>query len=79
MTVSETYSCPETHSKCANHFCIPNEAVCNYEDDCGDNSDEESCGRLQFAYNHNVLKAMLKICVVSDYYYLSFTDGGFCF
>ena len=41
-----TYLCPETHSKCANHYCVPNDAICNYTDECGDNSDEEKCGEF---------------------------------
>ncbi|CAH1772213.1 unnamed protein product [Owenia fusiformis] len=39
----DTYTCPTTHSKCGNHFCIPREAWCNFIDDCGDFSDESKC------------------------------------
>ncbi|XP_047106364.1 G-protein coupled receptor GRL101-like [Schistocerca piceifrons] len=39
----ESFVCPVTHFKCANHFCVPEDAVCNFEDDCGDGSDEQSC------------------------------------
>ncbi|XP_049852318.1 G-protein coupled receptor GRL101-like [Schistocerca gregaria] len=39
----ESFVCPVTHFKCANHFCVPEDAVCNFGDDCGDGSDEQSC------------------------------------
>lgn len=41
---SDTYTCPKTHFKCQNHFCIPNVNTCDFVNDCGDNSDEyEEC------------------------------------
>ena len=51
---SETYSCPETHSKCENHKCIPNEAVCDFNDDCGDNSEETNCGMYHHVIKSNI-------------------------
>ncbi|RWS29509.1 G-protein coupled receptor GRL101-like protein [Leptotrombidium deliense] len=35
--------CPSSHFKCDNYFCVPNEKVCDFVDDCGDFSDEKSC------------------------------------
>ena len=35
-----------THSKCANHFCVPRDEFCDFKNNCGDNSDEENCGKL---------------------------------
>ncbi|GFO01757.1 low-density lipoprotein receptor-related protein [Plakobranchus ocellatus] len=40
----ETFECLTTHSKCANHKCVPRAKVCDFVDDCGDNSDE-TCRR----------------------------------
>ncbi|XP_060586623.1 basement membrane-specific heparan sulfate proteoglycan core protein-like isoform X4 [Ruditapes philippinarum] len=38
-------ACKENEFRCANsQQCIPLQFVCNYVDDCGDNSDERSCG-----------------------------------
>lgn len=48
IVVLETYVCPETHFKCNNHFCIPTENVCDFQDNCGDNSDEEACSKYNF-------------------------------
>lgn len=35
-------SCPEF--TCARKSCVKNDYVCDYNDDCGDNSDESRCG-----------------------------------
>ncbi|XP_046988472.1 G-protein coupled receptor GRL101-like [Schistocerca americana] len=42
-TGCESFVCAVTHFKCANHYCVPEDAVCNFEDDCGDGSDEQNC------------------------------------
>lgn len=39
----ETHVCPITHFKCANYFCVPTDKVCDFNDDCGDGSDELQC------------------------------------
>ena len=37
---------PPCRFYCDNGFCINNPALlCNFEDDCGDNSDERECGK----------------------------------
>ena len=35
--------CPKDYKICKNGYCYPNSKECNFIDDCGDNSDEESC------------------------------------
>ncbi|KAJ9591382.1 hypothetical protein L9F63_002079, partial [Diploptera punctata] len=52
-----SYKCPDTHFKCNNHFCIPEYNVCNFEDNCGDGSDENKCNyrkcwKLEFKCNN---------------------------
>lgn len=37
--------CPIHQFQCANGYCIPLSFVCDHWDDCGDNSDEQGCGR----------------------------------
>ena len=32
---------------CGNSVCIPDSMRCDYSDDCGDNSEEMSCGEFQ--------------------------------
>ncbi|KAF1745264.1 LOW QUALITY PROTEIN: hypothetical protein MXB_922 [Myxobolus squamalis] len=37
------FDCKTTEYKCSNKKCVPIESICNYFDDCGDNSDEKNC------------------------------------
>ncbi|XP_054853157.1 apical endosomal glycoprotein [Eublepharis macularius] len=41
--------CPVDQFVCANKSCISAELTCDFKDDCGDGSDEESCGMTGFA------------------------------
>ena len=50
IITAETYVCPETHFKCNNHYCIPAENVCDFKNNCGDNSDEEECCKYKKVY-----------------------------
>ena len=38
-------TCLTTQFTCANRNCVPSGAQCDHYNDCGDDSDEESCGR----------------------------------
>lgn len=37
--------CNESHIKCKNGFCKPKYWTCDGVNDCGDNTDEENCGK----------------------------------
>ncbi|XP_042216711.1 G-protein coupled receptor GRL101-like isoform X2 [Homarus americanus] len=39
----ESYTCADTHYKCDNGFCVPRDVLCDFDDDCGDSSDEHYC------------------------------------
>lgn len=39
--------CNSGDFQCANKRCVPRKFHCDYYDDCGDNSDEQSCGEYQ--------------------------------
>ncbi|EEB11021.1 class A rhodopsin-like G-protein coupled receptor GPRgph, putative [Pediculus humanus corporis] len=39
----ETFQCSKSQFKCGNGFCISREHLCNFEDDCGDLTDETDC------------------------------------
>jgi len=41
---SDTYQCSPSEFSCGNGNCIDNSLVCDGTNDCGDNSDEVSCG-----------------------------------
>ncbi|XP_063951376.1 G-protein coupled receptor GRL101-like [Lytechinus pictus] len=44
MNGCDTFPCQAGYHKCNNnHYCIPPHLLCNFVDDCGDNSDEEKC------------------------------------
>ena len=36
---------PECPFRCKNEMCIPNDKVCDSQNDCGDNSDELKCSK----------------------------------
>ncbi|KAL3247960.1 hypothetical protein MRX96_056739 [Rhipicephalus microplus] len=44
-------SCSDIDFHCSNGACVKKEEVCNYVDDCGDNSDEERCGDYRLSCN----------------------------
>lgn len=38
--------CPDNFFFCDNKMnCVPKEAICDFNDDCGDGSDEQDCGK----------------------------------
>lgn len=49
-----TEPCPSDEITCHNEKCVSKNLLCNGIDDCGDGTDEESCG-----------KNVLQICYVS--------------
>lgn len=50
LYVLATTTCdPSNQFRCvASGSCIPLAFKCDHEDDCGDNSDEEHCGKIDF-------------------------------
>ena len=49
--------CSESEFRCKNHKCISGKWRCDYDNDCGDNSDEIECAAItctsnQFKYNY---------------------------
>ena len=42
--------CLPNEKACKNKKCAPRSAFCDGENDCGDNSDEESCGEFYFYF-----------------------------
>lgn len=39
-------TCEPYQFRCKNNRCVPGRWQCDYDNDCGDNSDEDKCGRL---------------------------------
>ena len=43
---TDDHVCLNTQFSCDNGRCVPSSYVCDYENDCGDNSDEtQDCGK----------------------------------
>lgn len=45
---SEERTCEPYQFRCKNNRCVPGRWQCDYDNDCGDNSDEDKCGRFPF-------------------------------
>lgn len=43
--MSDERTCEPYQFRCKNNRCVPGRWQCDYDNDCGDNSDEEKCGR----------------------------------
>ncbi len=39
-------TCEPYQFRCKNNRCVPGRWQCDYDNDCGDNSDEDKCGRF---------------------------------
>ncbi|XP_050040923.2 MAM and LDL-receptor class A domain-containing protein 1-like [Dermacentor andersoni] len=48
---SKVANCTESEFHCANGACVDSYERCNYDDDCGDNSDEEDCADHRLGCN----------------------------
>lgn len=52
VSVSEPQPwCPENMFMCNNSVCVERNQVCDFSDDCGDRSDENSCGEISQMLN----------------------------
>lgn len=43
---SDERTCEPYQFRCKNNRCVPGRWQCDYDNDCGDNSDEDKCGRF---------------------------------
>lgn len=39
-------TCEPYQFRCKNNRCVPGRWQCDYDNDCGDNSDEDKCGKF---------------------------------
>lgn len=47
MTIyADERTCEPYQFRCKNNRCVPGRWQCDYDNDCGDNSDEDKCGRF---------------------------------
>jgi len=42
-SLADERTCEPYQFRCKNNRCVPGRWQCDYDNDCGDNSDEESC------------------------------------
>ena len=51
---------PDAYFRCHNDACLPNEVKCDGHDDCGDGSDEQSCGERRLLNTMRRCRSILK-------------------
>lgn len=47
---SDERTCEPYQFRCKNNRCVPGRWQCDYDNDCGDNSDEDKCGRFSLFF-----------------------------
>lgn len=52
-------TCEPYQFRCKNNRCVPGRWQCDYDNDCGDNSDEDKCGTTLF-FLYKIFKWMQK-------------------
>lgn len=48
---SDERTCEPYQFRCKNNRCVPGRWQCDYDNDCGDNSDEDKCGRFSLFFH----------------------------
>lgn len=43
--------CSDNMFKCNNSVCVEKNHLCDYSDDCGDDSDENNCGEISQSFS----------------------------
>ncbi|GFY63406.1 uncharacterized protein TNIN_161361 [Trichonephila inaurata madagascariensis] len=67
---SSSAHCPSHQFECGNGRCIPMTWHCDDDNDCGDNTDESSCGEspsyLRFIKNHFTLIKFVTVYILTS-------------
>lgn len=48
-------TCEPYQFRCKNNRCVPGRWQCDYDNDCGDNSDEDKCSRCHFQFRDDAV------------------------
>ena len=58
-------NCHHNSFECKNLKCIPKHYLCDFSDDCSDNSDEENCGKVQILRFSAIFLFIRQILLIS--------------
>lgn len=60
-------TCEPYQFRCKNNRCVPGRWQCDYDNDCGDNSDEDKCSKCHFQLGDNAFVLSTFVVILSSF------------